>query len=94
MKKSIYLFAFLILLATILTLASCASPETTIPSIESTTKTDGDTPSATEGIVILDGGKSDFQVTYPMNATRKADTGKQFASALTSMPSRYQVPSI
>ena len=87
MKKSIYLLAILILIASILTLASCVAPETTVQ--DTTEGTVGDNPAAGDGLVILADGKSNYQVTYPMNATRKQNTGKAFAEALTSLRASF-----
>lgn len=97
MKKSIYLFALLLLVALVLSLASCALPQGSSEAPDSAAPADSssvdssltDDPAEKDGLVILDGGKSDYVVTFPMGATRKQDTGKIFANALTSLRSAF-----
>lgn len=84
MKKSILLLCILVLLASVLTLASCTTPdETTEPTVTTTEEVRND------DIVILENGVSDYVVTFPMNATRKQDTGKSFADALTALRAAF-----
>ncbi len=74
MKKALILFLSMILMT--LVLVSCGGPaETTAPADPALTP-EGD-------IIILDGGESLYQVTYPMGATKNNATGELFKNALT-----------
>ena len=95
MTKRILLLVFaVVLLLGALLLSACATPDTTTdgtPSQNSTTTpTTTEKPTVSDGLVILDGGKSNYTVIYPMGANRNPNTGKIFTNSLTALRKAFK----